>query len=148
MVTIGAILCMAAHLEGKGVTALDMAGLAQKGGSVWSHVRIAADPDQLWAPRIAAGEADAVIGCDIVVTVSDESLAKMQLGPDPGRGQQRRSRSPASSCAPWPSRRAPATSAASATPSSRPGPMEDQIVDAVGAGRRLVPGCQPTSPPR
>ena len=71
---------MAAHLEGKGVTALDMAGLAQKGGSVWSHVRIAADPGQLWAPRIAAGEADAVIGCDIVVTVSDESLAKMQLG--------------------------------------------------------------------
>ena len=80
VVTIGAILCMAAHLEGKGVTALDMAGLAQKGGSVWSHVRIAADPGQLWAPRIAAGEADAVIGCDIVVTVGDESLAKMQLG--------------------------------------------------------------------
>ncbi len=80
VVTIGAILCMAAHLEGKGVTALDMAGLAQKGGSVWSHVRIAAEPGQLWAPRIAAGEADAVIGCDIVVTVSDESLAKMQLG--------------------------------------------------------------------
>ena len=80
VVTIGAILCMAAHLEGKGVTALDMAGLAQKGGSVWSHVRIAAEPGQLWAPRIAAGEADAVIGCDIVVMVSDESLAKMQLG--------------------------------------------------------------------
>ena len=80
VVTIGAILSMAAHLEGKGVTALDMAGLAQKGGAVWSHVRIASAPDQLWAPRIAAGEADAVIGCDIVVTVSDESLAKMQLG--------------------------------------------------------------------
>ena len=80
VVTIGAILCMAAHLEGKGVTALDMAGLAQKGGSVWSHVRIAGDPGQLWAPRIAAGEADAVIGCDIVVTVGDESLAKMQQG--------------------------------------------------------------------
>ena len=80
VVTIGAILGMAAHLEGKGVTALDMAGLAQKGGAVWSHVRIAADPGQLWAPRIAAGEADAVIGCDIVVTVGDESLAKMQQG--------------------------------------------------------------------
>lgn len=80
VVTIGAILTMAAHLEGKGVTALDMAGLAQKGGAVWSHIRIAADPGQLWAPRIAAGEADAVIGCDIVTTVSDESLAKMQLG--------------------------------------------------------------------
>ncbi len=80
VVTIGAILAMAAHLEGKGVTALDMAGLAQKGGAVWSHIRIAAEPGQLWAPRIAAGEADAVIGCDIVTTVSDESLAKMQLG--------------------------------------------------------------------
>jgi indolepyruvate ferredoxin oxidoreductase len=80
VVTIGAILSMAAHLEGKGVTALDMAGLAQKGGAVWSHVRLAADPGSLWAPRVAAGEADAVIGCDIVVTVSDESLAKMQLG--------------------------------------------------------------------
>ena len=80
VVTIGSVLAMAAHLEGKGVTALDMAGLAQKGGAVWSHVRIAAEPGQLWAPRIAAGEADAVIGCDIVTTVSDESLAKMQLG--------------------------------------------------------------------
>ncbi|HEX6016331.1 MAG TPA: indolepyruvate ferredoxin oxidoreductase family protein [Geminicoccaceae bacterium] len=80
VVTIGAILSMAAHLEGKGVTALDMAGLAQKGGAVWSHVRLAAEPGHLWAPRIAAGEADAVIGCDIVVSVSDESLAKMQLG--------------------------------------------------------------------
>ncbi|MEK0082918.1 indolepyruvate ferredoxin oxidoreductase family protein [Benzoatithermus flavus] len=80
VVTIGAVLAMAAHLEGKGVTALDMAGLAQKGGAVWSHVRIAAEPGHLWAPRIAAGEADAVIGCDIVVTVSDESLAKMQDG--------------------------------------------------------------------
>ncbi|MFZ1428618.1 MAG: indolepyruvate ferredoxin oxidoreductase family protein [Geminicoccaceae bacterium] len=80
VVTIGAILSMAAHLEGKGVTALDMAGLAQKGGAVWSHIRIAAEPGQLWAPRIAAGEADAVIGCDIVTTVGDESLAKMQLG--------------------------------------------------------------------
>ena len=80
VVTIGAVLAMASHLEGKGVTALDMAGLAQKGGAVWSHVRIAAEPGHLWAPRVAAGEADLVLGCDIVVTVSDETLAKMQLG--------------------------------------------------------------------
>ena len=59
VVTIGALLGMAAHLEGKGVTVLDMTGLAQKGGAVWSHVRIAAEPEQLYAPRIAAGEADA-----------------------------------------------------------------------------------------
>ncbi|HRP95809.1 MAG TPA: indolepyruvate ferredoxin oxidoreductase family protein [Rhodocyclaceae bacterium] len=77
VVTIGALLGMAAHLEGKGVSVLDMAGLAQKGGAVWSHVRIADRPDQLFAARIAAGEANAVIGCDLVVAASDESLAKM-----------------------------------------------------------------------
>jgi len=80
VVTIGAILAMAAHLERKGVTALDMAGLAQKGGAVWSHIRICDDPGRLWAPRVAAGEADLVLGCDIVVAVADESLSKMQQG--------------------------------------------------------------------
>ena len=78
VVTIGALLGMAAHLEGKGVSILDMAGLAQKGGAVWSHVRIADEPEQLYAARIAAGEANAVIGCDLVVAASDESIAKMR----------------------------------------------------------------------
>ena len=80
VVTIGALLGMAAHLEGKGVSVLDMAGLAQKGGAVWSHVRIADRPEQLHAARVAAGEANAVIGCDLVVAASDESLAKMRAG--------------------------------------------------------------------
>ena len=80
VVTIGALLGMAAHLEGKGISVLDMAGLAQKGGAVWSHVRIADRPEQLYAARIAAGEANAVIGCDLVVTAGDESLAKMRAG--------------------------------------------------------------------
>ncbi len=80
VVTIGALLGMAAHLEGKGVSVLDMAGLAQKGGAVWSHVRIADRPEQLHAARIAAGEANAVIGCDLVVAAGDESLAKMCNG--------------------------------------------------------------------
>jgi indolepyruvate ferredoxin oxidoreductase len=80
VVTIGAILGMAAHIERKGVSVLDMTGLAQKGGAVWSHIRIAERPDVLYAARIAAGEANLVIGCDIVVTVADESLAKMQAG--------------------------------------------------------------------
>ena len=80
VVTIGALLGMAAHLEGKGISVLDMAGLAQKGGAVWSHVRIADRPEQLHAARVAAGEANAVIGCDLVVAASDESLAKMQKG--------------------------------------------------------------------
>ena len=77
VVTIGALIGMAAHLDGKGVTVLDMTGLAQKGGSVFSHVRIADRPDDLHAVRIAAGEADAVIGGDIIVSASVEALAKM-----------------------------------------------------------------------
>ncbi len=59
VVTIGQLLGMAAHLEGKGVSVLDMAGLAQKGGEVASHVQIAATPERLQATRIATGEADA-----------------------------------------------------------------------------------------
>ncbi|AMO37544.1 indolepyruvate ferredoxin oxidoreductase family protein [Thauera humireducens] len=77
VITIGALIGMAAHLDGKGVTVLDMTGLAQKGGSVYSHVRIADHPDALHAVRIAAGEADAVIGGDLIVSASTEALAKM-----------------------------------------------------------------------
>jgi indolepyruvate ferredoxin oxidoreductase len=80
VVTIGAILGMAAHLEGKGVAVLDMAGLAQKGGSVYSHIRIAARPEDIHAVRIAAGEARVVLGCDMIVAASDEAIAKMQAG--------------------------------------------------------------------
>ncbi|WP_175942955.1 indolepyruvate ferredoxin oxidoreductase family protein [Caballeronia sp. BCC1704] len=75
VVTIGAILGMAAHLEGKGCGILDMAGLAQKGGSVWSHVRFGASPSAIKAIRIATGGADVVIGCDMVVAASHKTLA-------------------------------------------------------------------------
>ena len=80
VVTIGALLGMAAHLEGKGVSVLDMTGLAQKNGSVVSHVRIADDPEQLHATRIAAGEAKLVLACDILTGVGYEAVAKMQRG--------------------------------------------------------------------
>ena len=80
VVTIGSLLGMAAHLEGKGAAVLDMAGLAQKGGSVYSHIRIARDPAEIHAVRIAAGDARLVIGCDMVVAASDEAIAKMQAG--------------------------------------------------------------------
>ncbi|PKO57790.1 MAG: indolepyruvate ferredoxin oxidoreductase, partial [Betaproteobacteria bacterium HGW-Betaproteobacteria-19] len=80
VVTIGALIGMAAHLDGKGVTVLDMTGLAQKGGSVFSHIRLADRPEDLHAVRIAAGEADAVIGGDVVVSASVEALAKMAAG--------------------------------------------------------------------
>jgi indolepyruvate ferredoxin oxidoreductase len=78
VVTIGALLGMAAHLENKGVAVLDMTGLAQKGGSVYTHVRIAATPADIHAVRIAAGEASALLGCDMIVSTSDEAIAKMQ----------------------------------------------------------------------
>src|SRR6059058_3284463 len=79
VVTIGALLGMAAHIEGKGAAVLDMTGLAQKGGSVYSHIRLAASPDQIHAVRIAAGDARVVIGCDMIVAASDEAIAKMQV---------------------------------------------------------------------
>jgi indolepyruvate ferredoxin oxidoreductase len=69
---------MAAHLEGKGVSVLDMTGLAQKGGAVLSHVQIAARPDILHATRVATGEAALVIGCDAIVSSSAEVISKTQ----------------------------------------------------------------------
>jgi indolepyruvate ferredoxin oxidoreductase len=80
VVTIGALLGMAAHLEGKGVSVLDMTGLAQKNGSVVSHVRIADRPEDLHATRIAAGEAKLILACDILTSVRYEAVAKMQRG--------------------------------------------------------------------
>ncbi len=80
VVTIGQWLGMAAHLEGRGLSVLDMAGLAQKGGAVFSHVQIAQRPEHLYATRIAMGEADLVLGCDLIVTASDEALSKIQPG--------------------------------------------------------------------
>ena len=89
VVTIGALLGMAAHLEGKGAAVLDMTGLAQKGGSVYSHIRIASRPEDIHAVRIAAGEASVVLGCDMIVAASDEAIAKMQAGVD-ARGRSTR----------------------------------------------------------
>jgi indolepyruvate ferredoxin oxidoreductase len=80
VVTIGQLIGMAAHLEGRGVSVLDMAGLAQKGGEVSSHVQISRDPEALHATRIATGEANLVIGCDLVVTANREAISKMREG--------------------------------------------------------------------
>ncbi len=78
VVTIGAILGMAAHLEGKGCGSIDMAGLAQKGGTVLSHVKIGARPEDVHAIRVAAGEADLVLGCDLVVSGTRKVLAAIR----------------------------------------------------------------------
>ena len=80
VVTIGALLGMAAHLEGRGVSVLDMTGLAQKGGSVYSHIRIAKAPDDIAAVRLAAGGADLLLGCDFLVTASPDSLSRVEKG--------------------------------------------------------------------
>ena len=80
VVTIGALLGMAAHLEQKGCTVLDMTGLAQKGGAVYSHVRIASRPDEIHAVRIAAGGARLLLGCDLVVSASADAMSKLQPG--------------------------------------------------------------------
>jgi indolepyruvate ferredoxin oxidoreductase len=80
IVTIGAIVGMAAHLEGKGVGIIDMAGLAQKGGAVSSHIRIANTPSDIHAIRVAAGGADLVLGGDIVVVGAKKVLGAMKTG--------------------------------------------------------------------
>ena len=80
IVTIGAIVGMAAHLEGKGVGVIDMAGLAQKGGAVYSHIRIANTPDDIHAIRVAAAGADLVLGGDIVVAGNKSVLGAVKPG--------------------------------------------------------------------
>jgi indolepyruvate ferredoxin oxidoreductase len=80
VVTVGAILGMAAHLEGKGCGMIDMAGLAQKGGSVFSHVRIAKHPADIHAIRVSAGKADLILGCDLVVSGARKVMAAVREG--------------------------------------------------------------------
>jgi indolepyruvate ferredoxin oxidoreductase len=80
IVTIGGVLGMAAHLEGKGVGIIDQAGLAQKGGAVYSHIRIAKRPEDIHAIRVAAGECDLVLGGDMVVVGNKKVLSTAKLG--------------------------------------------------------------------
>ncbi|SEA51715.1 indolepyruvate ferredoxin oxidoreductase family protein [Rubrimonas cliftonensis] len=80
VVTVGALLSMAAHLEGRGAGEMQMAGLAQKGGAVSIHVRIAPKPSDITAIRVSTGEADAVIGGDLVVAAGPKALATMARG--------------------------------------------------------------------
>jgi indolepyruvate ferredoxin oxidoreductase len=80
VVTIGAIVGMAAHLEGKGFGGLDMAGLAQKGGAVWSHLQIAKHPEDIKTVRLGAGGAKLVLGCDLVVSASQKTMDTTRFG--------------------------------------------------------------------
>ncbi|MBP1205445.1 indolepyruvate ferredoxin oxidoreductase [Duganella sp. 1411] len=80
VVTVGQILAVAAHVEGKGAIVLDMSGLAQKGGPVMSHVRLADNQADLHSTRVGTGSADLVIGCDLIVTASRDALSRMGEG--------------------------------------------------------------------
>ncbi|MEO8312115.1 MAG: indolepyruvate ferredoxin oxidoreductase family protein, partial [Caldimonas sp.] len=80
VITIGQLLGMAAHLEGKGIVTQDSAGLAQKGGATWSHVQIANRAESIFSTKVGIAEADLVIGCDPIVTANKATLAVMREG--------------------------------------------------------------------
>ena len=80
VVTIGQTLAVAAHADGYYSSNLDITGLAQKYGAVHSHIKIALSPEEMRATRIATGEADSLIGCDLVVAAGDEALSKLTPG--------------------------------------------------------------------
>ncbi|MBN0985951.1 indolepyruvate ferredoxin oxidoreductase family protein [Amphritea pacifica] len=78
IVTVGALITMAAHLESKGASVLDFMGFAQKGGTVLSYVRLASEPDAIHQVRIETGQADAMIACDMVVATTDKALTVLR----------------------------------------------------------------------
>lgn len=77
VLTVGSVLAMAAHLAGRGVTNLNQTGLAQKFGAVISHVRIGRQQEDIYASRIASGDADLLLGCDLMVARSSDALDKL-----------------------------------------------------------------------
>ncbi len=80
VITIGSLLGMAAHLDGKGVVTQDAGGLAQKGGATWSHIQIANRPEAIYTTKVDTAKADLVIGCDAIVAANKATLAVMQPG--------------------------------------------------------------------
>ena len=80
VITIGQMLGMAAHLEGKGVVTQDAAGLAQKGGATWSHVLLADAPEAIRTTRVGMASADLVLGCDPIVAAGKETTLRMLQG--------------------------------------------------------------------
>jgi indolepyruvate ferredoxin oxidoreductase len=80
VVTIGAVLGMAAHMEGKSASIYDMTGLSQKGGTVFSHLRIAPAGEEIRGPKIGVAEADLMLGCDLVVSASKDALSTCRPG--------------------------------------------------------------------
>ena len=80
VITVGALMGMAAHLESRGASVIDITGMSQKNGSVTSHVKIARSPSHLRAQRIATGEADLILGCDMLTSGAQDAISKMRPG--------------------------------------------------------------------
>ncbi len=80
VITIGQLLGVAAHLDGKGVVTQDAGGLAQKGGATWSHVLIGVNQDDIRTTRVGMASADLVLGCDPIVVAGKETLMRMRPG--------------------------------------------------------------------
>ena len=80
VITIGQLLGMAAHIEGKGIVTQDAAGLAQKGGATWSHVLIADAQQAIRTTRVGMAAADLILGCDPIVTIAKETTLRMREG--------------------------------------------------------------------
>jgi indolepyruvate ferredoxin oxidoreductase len=80
VITIGQLLGMAAHMEGKGIVTQDSAGLAQKGGATWSHILVANTQDEIRTTRVSMAAADLIIGCDPIVSASKETTLRMRAG--------------------------------------------------------------------
>ncbi|WP_101048768.1 indolepyruvate ferredoxin oxidoreductase family protein [Macromonas nakdongensis] len=80
VITVGQLLGVATHLEGKGIVTQDAAGLAQKGGATWSHVLIAERQDDIRTTRVGMAGADLVLGCDPIVSAGKETVLRLQPG--------------------------------------------------------------------
>jgi indolepyruvate ferredoxin oxidoreductase len=80
VLTVGAILGMAAHIDGKGCSVLDITGMAQKGGSVLSHIRLSLSPEDLFTARLWPESSDLLLGCDLVVSAGQETLRIVRSG--------------------------------------------------------------------
>ena len=80
VITIGQLLGMAAHIEGRGVVTQDSAGLAQKGGATWAHVYIADRQSDICTTRVSMAAADLIIGCDPIVSSGKETMQRMRPG--------------------------------------------------------------------
>ena len=80
VITIGQLLGVASHLEGKGIVTQDAGGLAQKGGATWSHVLIGASQEAIRTTRVSMAAADLIIGCDPIVAANKETMMRMRAG--------------------------------------------------------------------